>query len=106
MYGKEDFARKVSSIIMSAPAAAPPTPKDRIEEAVRRGILIRYDPAWKHHGEAPSVVTCSQCGAAGLEVCMGMDDADLCLPCMDIIRAGLATVRVGSNAVVLRLPPI
>lgn len=58
---------------------------DEIEAAFRRGKL--YDPAWAHYGKEGTVVTCDRCGASELTVCVGLDDTDICIKCIDALRA-------------------
>lgn len=69
-----------------------PDKSDRIEAVFRRGV--RYEPAWKHYGTDTTVVTCDRCGASALQVCIGLDDTDLCIKCFDELKE--RTEQVGA----------
>lgn len=71
--------------------ATPASPSNEIQAVYLRGV--RYEPAWKHYGNECTVVTCDRCGATALEVCMGLDDTDLCIPCVDTLRTEHERVR-------------
>lgn len=68
---------------MATPASYPPAP-DKIEAAFRDGKV--YDPAWTHYGKKGTVVICDRCGASGLTACVGLDNTDICMSCMDILK--------------------
>ncbi len=43
-----------------------------------------YNPAYKHYGYKTNVV-CDRCSRSNLSQCIGLDNADLCLKCVEIL---------------------
>jgi hypothetical protein len=46
---------------------------------------VYYNPAIKHYGSICNI-TCDNCKKTKLDVCIGWDNYDLCLPCVDDIN--------------------
>lgn len=44
-----------------------------------------YFPAWKHYGDSRADVVCDKCLKPNLSACIGYNDQDLCLSCVDEI---------------------
>lgn len=57
---------------------------EKIKNTVEKGIY--YNPAASHYisqGETPGYIYCDRCYVGNLPVCIGYEDCDLCLTCLN-----------------------
>ena len=54
---------------------------NQFKNIVKKGVY--YYPAWKHFGLIPTNVACDRCNKNNLIACIGYQDNDLCLDCVE-----------------------
>lgn len=60
-----------------------PLSQEMMIKVLRNGTY--YFPATKHYNNNATSVICDRCHKSGLDVCIGLDSYDLCLPCIQEI---------------------
>jgi len=55
--------------------------KDKINYTLKFGTY--YNPATKHYGSNLAKVVCDNCQKENLKACVGWNDCDLCMQCID-----------------------
>ncbi len=44
-----------------------------------------YFPAWRHYGSSSVEVRCNKCFKHNLASCIGLENTDLCMTCVEVI---------------------
>jgi len=69
-------------------------------DIIKKGRV--YYPAIEHYNNSPNV-QCDRCYRNNLEICIGYNDKDLCLPCADILASYIKSNDLHNNNVLLKM---
>jgi hypothetical protein len=65
--------------------------EDKINYTLKFGTY--YNPATRHYGSSGNVI-CDNCRRENLKACIGWNDCDLCMQCIDKLNNDLAGINV------------